>query len=427
MAAVHLRIVTGLGLVLLPALAEAQIVPRSETLRGQTVATRPRADFDPLGVRLDGFRVNAAAELGIGYDDNLFGTRNNRESDWFSTLGADLGVQSDLARHAVGVVGRIENRRYLDNSGLDWTDYAIGAFGRYDVNADTAFELRLNRVQEHDDVTSIDVQASGLRQPVQYAYNEVVAAATTRFNRFGLRLGVGWRDYSYENIDAGPPPVPGAPAPGDLSRNDYSTLLTSLAGSYELAPGRSLVLITRYQEIYYDETAQQARDSRTWEVLGGIVYDFDGVWAVRAAAGYRQRDFEGAGLKNLSGPAFEGEIIWQPTLLTTLTLAARRTIEESVRPGSVSFTRSQGQLRVDHEYLRNVILGAELGVDRRDYENPDEQATDGFAILSARWLINRNLALVGSYQHVRRLSVSSGLGLDEFDRNLFQLRLRIAL
>jgi hypothetical protein len=91
----------------------------------------------------------------------------------------------------------------------------------------------------------------------------------------------------------------------------------------------------------------------------------------------------------------------------------------------VSFTRTLGQVNVDHEYLRNVILGAEVAVDRREYDNPNQQATDAIGVLSARWLINRNLALVGSYQHVRRLSASAGF--EEYDRNLVQLRLRIAL
>jgi hypothetical protein len=39
--------------------------------------------------------------------------------------------------------------------------------------------------------------------------------------------------------------------------------------------------------------------------------------------------------------------------------------------------------------------------------------------------VNRNVSLVGSYQHARRLD--SSVGVQEFDRNLFQLRLRIAL
>jgi hypothetical protein len=80
---------------------------------------------------------------------------------------------------------------------------------------------------------------------------------------------------------------------------------------------------------------------------------------------------------------------------------------------------------VDHEYLRNVILSAELGADRRDYEQPSQQATDAVGILEARWLINRNLSLQGSYQYVQRINASAGVS--EYDRNLLLLRLRVAL
>lgn len=429
MQAHRLRIVAALAVTLMPVVAEAQAL-RGEAARGVTVANRPREDFDPLGVRLDGFRLNAAAELGVGYDDNVFATRRDRVSDGFGSLGAEVGAQSDWSTHAIGLTGRIEDRRYFDNSRLDWTDYGIGAFGRYDITPDTSVELRLNRVQEHLDVSSVDVQRAeqqtGLRaRPIPFTYNEAQLQGQTRFNRLGVVLLGNWRGYTFEDVDLGPAPSPGAPRPGDYSRFDFDSALVALAFNYELSPGRSVNLITRYQDVTYDRSEQSARDSQTWEVLAGFTYDFDGVWAFRGAVGYRQRDYEGAGIKNLSGPAFEGEVTWQPTQITTVSFGARRSIEESVRDNAVSYTRTQGQVRVDHEYLRNVILGAELGVDRRDYEQPDEQATDAYGILSARWLINRNLALVGSYQYAWRLD-SSG-GFEEYGRNLFQLRLRIAL
>lgn len=421
------RIVGALVLSLLPVVAEAQAL-RGEAARGVTVAGRPRADFDPIGVRLGGFRLDAAAELGLGYDDNLFGTARNSQADGFSSLGAELGVASDWSTHAVGLAGRVERRSYFDTGSLDWTDYSIGGFGRYDITPDTSVELRLARVQEHLDVTSVDVQQAGTpgrARPVPYAYNEAEIRGRTRFNRLGLLLLGNWRGYSFDNVDLGPAPAPGAPAPGDVSRFDFNAATAAVGLSYELAPGRFLNLITRYQDITYDDAAQRGRDNQTWEVLAGFTYDFDGIWAFRAAAGYRERDYEGAGLANLSGPAFEGAVTWQPTTITTVTFAARRTIEESIRTSAVSFTRTLAQARVDHEYLRNVILSGELGVDRREYENPDQHSTDGYALLEARWLINRNLALVGSYRHSRRLDSSAGI--QEFDRNLVQVRLRIAL
>ncbi|WP_372617784.1 outer membrane beta-barrel protein [Falsiroseomonas sp.] len=410
---------------MLPALAAAQGVPRGEAARGVTVADRAREDFDPLGVRLDGFRVDAAAELGLGYDDNLFGTRRNREGDFFATLGAEASARSDWTTHALGLTGRVEQRRYIDNGRQDWTDYAIGAFGRYDITPDTNVQLILNRVQEHLEVDSVDLQQGNITRPVPYTYNEAQLQGQTRFNRLGVLLLGNWRGYSFDDVDLGPATAPGAPRPGEISRFDFDSASAALGLSYELSPGRNVTLITRYQDITYDNTAQRARDSQTWEVLAGFTYDFDGIWAFRGAIGYRERDYEGAGLPNLSGPAFEGEVTYQPTQLTTLSAGFRRTIEESIRNDAVAYTRTRGQVRVDHEYLRNVILSAEVGANRREYEEPDEQSTDGYALLQARWLINRNLALVGSYQHTRRLDSSAGI--DEYDRNLVLLRLRIAL
>jgi hypothetical protein len=121
----------------------------------------------------------------------------------------------------------------------------------------------------------------------------------------------------------------------------------------------------------------------------------------------------------------EGQLTWAPTLLTTLRLDVSRTIEESIRRDAVSFNRTQGGLSVDHEFLRNVILSADARADYREYQNPNESAFDALFTLSTRYLINRNLSLVGSYTHSRRLEATRNL--PEYDRNLIQLRLRIAL
>ena len=108
-----------------------------------------------------------------------------------------------------------------------------------------------------------------------------------------------------------------------------------------------------------------------------------------------------------------------------MTLNVARTIEESIRQDAVSYERTTGGIRVDHEFLRNVILGAELRADRREYDRPTATATDGVAQLSGRWLLNRSVSVSGVYEYYRRIE-SSGGG-DEFGRNLVQVRLRIAL
>jgi hypothetical protein len=410
---------------MLPSLAEAQAIPRGEAARGVTVANRAREDFDPLGVRLGSWRINAAADLGVGYDSNLFGTQGNRTSDGFGILGAEAGAQSDWSSHALGVTGRVEQRSYFNESSQDWTDYAVGIFGRYDLTPDTSVAGRVNRVQSHLDASSLDVQEAGLARPVPYTYTEVQAEAQTRLNRVGMLVLGNWRGYQFQNVDAGPPVAPGQLPPGEVSIYDFNSAIGAIGLNYEIGPGRFLNLIGRYQDITYQDSSQRPRDSKTVSALVGFTYDFDGIWGFRGAIGYLQRDYTGQGLKNLSAPTFDAAVTWQPTQLTTVTGGLLRTVEESIRANAVSYTRTAGLIRVDHEYLRNVILGAEAGFAWLEYEQPSQQATDVYGILSARWLINRNFSLVASYQYIQRVAATAGI--EEYDRNLLQLRLRMAL
>jgi hypothetical protein len=159
--------------------------------------------------------------------------------------------------------------------------------------------------------------------------------------------------------------------------------------------------------------------------MAGFEYDFDGVWQARFTFGWQQRNYRGSQLRTLEGPAIEGTLTYAPTRLTTVSLNVARTIEESIRQDAVSYQRSVAAVRVDHEYLRNVILGAELRLDRREYDRPSQTATDGVVGLSAQYLLNRSMSVVGTYAYSLRLE-SSG-GINEYDRNLIQVRLRFAL
>lgn len=410
-----------LGLVLIVGAsgspAQAQTFPPEATARGVTVETRPRPEFDPLGVRIGAFRLDAAAAGGLGYDDNVFATRRDRTGDGFANWRLDAGLTSDWTRHAVGVTASYEETRYFSETILNWRDWSTGVFGRLDIGSNSNVEARYNHLRLHLDASSVDVQQAGLARPAPYDVDELQISGLTRLNRLFLTGILNYRIYQFEDVS-----LDGVVSP--LSLNDYKTWLLALGSGYALAPGRLVTLIGRIQDIRYDDQASRGRDSFTWEILTGFQYDFDGVWQARIGIGYRQRNYDSPQIKNLEGLALEGEVIWVPTQLTTVTLGARRTVEESISLNQVSYTRTLVQARVDHELLRNVILGVELGFDRRDYET-DLRASDLYTILSGRWLINRNMSLSASYQFVTRIEAKGGA--QEYYQNLFQVRLRFAI
>jgi hypothetical protein len=393
-------------------------ITRQDVERGVTVDSRQRRDYAPLGVRLGSFVLNGVLDVGPGFDSNLQGTKNNRKSDGFVDEAVSLNLDSNWTTHALGAFANMDARQYFSNSGFDWTDWEIGGYGRYDFNAFSNLEGRYRHIQDHLDVFSPDVQTAGVTRPVPYSSDEFTVNGNTRFNRVGLFGNGYYRTFRYEDIT-----VNGVR--NTLSQNDFDTVAGTIGTNYAFDEGRFATLQFRVQDVSYTQTISHPRDSFTWAVLAGFRYDFDGVWQANVNIGYQERTFQGPGIKPLNGPAVDAQVTWAPTLLTTVRFNVARTIEESIRQNAVSYTRTYGGVSVDHEFRRNIIFGGQFRIDYREYPSPSETALDGVFIASARYLINRSMSVLGTYSYIQRFQATGGF--EEFDRNLVQVRLRIAL
>jgi hypothetical protein len=400
----------------------AQTIGPEAVARGVTIETRPRSDYEALGVRLEGFRLDGALETGLGFSDNLVPQAERKRSGVFVEEAVQFGLNSDWTRHAVGITASQATRQHLQHSELNWNDYAVGLDGRYDIGRASSLGFRYDHIRGHLDVTDFDVEQRGATRPLPFDTDRARVTGTAAINRLSLTGALEYARVRYEEegrLALNDGIFNRAPA------NDHDRILGELGLAYSFLPGRAVTLTTRLTDINYRQDARTRENSFTWEVLGGVRYDLTGLWSVRFSAGYRHRNYEGADLPSLSGPAFEGQVVYLPSQLTTVTLSASRTIEESIRADSVSFIRTQLRVSADHEFRRNIILSTEVRGEHREYQQPRETVTDLVAIIGARFLISRNLSLLASYQRFERLHAPRGLR--EYDQNLFQLRLRIAL
>lgn len=402
-----------------PALAQMSLP--EVVVRSPTVVGRQRPDYAPYGVRLGGFRLDGGAEAGAGYNDNLAPTGPERLTGIFLEEALRLSLASDWTRNSVAMSFSQATRRHPDAGSLDWTDYQVGLKGRYDIGRASSVSLGYAHIRGHLDVTDFDVQQSTLDRPLAFDSDVFFAGGTAAFNRITLGAAAEYRTVRYQGgtEDLAPP------FNIDGDGRDYDRTTGEVSAAYSFLPGRDVMLIARVTDIAYRHTVQENRDSLTWEALAGIRYDLTGLWGFRIAVGYRHRDYEDPTLRDRSSPAFEGQVLYLPTQLTTVTLTAQRSIEESARATNVSYTRTLVRLNVDHELLRNVILSAELRGEHRDYDRESESVTDGVGILSAQIFFNRRVSLLASYQRYQRLQASAGI--KEFDQNLFLMRLRFTL
>ena len=112
------------------------------------------------------------------------------------------------------------------------------------------------------------------------------------------------------------------------------------------------------------------------------------------------------------------------TPLTTIRVEAASRVEETTTPGASGFLDQSAGLRVDHELMRNVIVGARASYANQDYEGVARSDDVIRAGLGLDYLINRNFSVGLGYDYTDRDSNVPGL---DYTRNEFGLTLKAAL
>jgi hypothetical protein len=168
-----------------------------------------------------------------------------------------------------------------------------------------------------------------------------------------------------------------------------------------------------------------SRSSNAISVLAGIDYVSSAVWRYRLLIGYEMRDFNSPQYKNRAAPIAEANVIWTPTGLTTVTAKVARTIEDAADENVAGYEYTSAQLRVDHEYLRNVLLDGYIGLQRADYLGQNSSETLYQFGAGATYLVNRNVRLSLTYDLVDRQG-SRNFG-SNYLQNIYMLSARLAL
>ncbi len=102
-------------------LAAALSVSMPGTLAGQDLGS----PYEPLGIRAGAFRIFPSTDASLTYNDNVYATKDDTDSDFVAVVGPEINVQSDFSRHAVGfnVFSRVG--RYFQETKEDYWDYGV--------------------------------------------------------------------------------------------------------------------------------------------------------------------------------------------------------------------------------------------------------------------------------------------------------------
>ncbi len=428
---------TGLAWLILANPAQAQLlanyfpegVPGYDTARGVTVQSRARPLYDPPGIQAGGFLLHPVLEEGSGYDTNLLGSARSSGS-WGIATRPSLLVASNWSRDSLAAYASLDDIRTLDLPSQGQTNATVLLGGALDIGRDRA-TLAVAHLALHQASTEIDALASDT--PVAYQVDDVRAGYTANFNRLSITPDANFSRYRYDaTIIQG--------TPSGQGYRDRGVARGGVTLRYELAPGRYLVVAGRGTDTVYAQPQPGAptRNSTGYGLLAGLDYDYDGQWRARVLLGWERRDFAAVQYATHSAPIAEAGLIWTPTGLTTITATLSQSIEDAAQEGTAGFTYTSAKLRLDHEYLRDLLLHAGAGVQRAVFTQgggtQGGSTQNGITLAAgATWLIDRNLRLSADYAFTSQQGTPNPSSNPQsasnggYDRNIVLITLRFAL
>ena len=385
------------GLMLFtPSLADAQYVPDYFPVgvpgydkdMGVTVVTRVRPLYEQAGMRLGSFIIRPNLNEGIGYNSNINGTSGG-PSSWFVETNPSLQINSDWGRNALGAYLSADSFVYPQQSNQNQVSWQGGIGGAYTIGRG---DLTLAYAHLSLFETPTEIGAPRTATPLPYTVDDVRTGYTFDFGRWSLSPNFEFQHYQYGSAIIGG-------VVSDQSFRDEDAFIYGGSLRYDLSGKTGVLVVLRgtSSQFVQQPNGLPSLSSNSGAALAGIDYKYDGLWRYQLLVGFEVRTFANAAVKTHTSPILQGTVIYTPTGLTTLTATALRTIEDPTTASNFGFNYTRGQLRVDHEYLRNVLLDGEVGIENASYIGGGSQ-TYYYAGTGLTWLINRNMRLSAHYQ-----------------------------
>lgn len=346
------------------------------TFPGQPARRPLKPDDDPFantGFYNGSFLTKAAVEVWGGYNTNP-GRIAPAKGSGFYTVSPELRVASDWERHSLvadlrGSFTGYGTRLSPDGgvlpvpTNLDTPSFDGKLIGRIDMSRDTRVNTQLRMRVFTDNPGSPNIQAGLAEYPLGTNIGGTVGIEHD-FNRLQVAVsGLADRTtYQHSKLTDG-----ATSSNDDRNFNQYGGLARV---SYDLMPGlkpfAEVEGDTRVHDLKIDRNGYQ-RDSDGGYVKAGTTFEFSRLLTGEAAIGYTLRTYADPRLSDLKGLLTSASLVWTATGLTTVTLAATSSIDETTLPGVSGVVSRDYTLQVDHAFRRWLIGTAKIGTGTSDY------------------------------------------------------------
>lgn len=366
---------------------------------------------EPVGIHAGGFLVFPKLEIGERYEDNIFATKNDRQSDFATIISPSISAESTWSRHGLGLQAFGEFRRFAEHQTEDTEQGGINLTGRLDISGADYVSQFLSFSREAQDRSESD--DTGTRRPPLFNHSVARTRYAHEFSDLEFRVDGDVERFEY---------IAGFDADRDRLEFGVEPRL-----SYRLSPYFTPFVALGYLDRNFDAAVNRAGvdpDSRTYDATLGFGFMLDPALSGELAAGAFHTDFDDSTLDPVTSPLVEGTLSWDVTRLTTVTGTISRREAVAATTDNSSKIVSAASLRIDHELLRNVLLDGEVSYRNEDFQGSDRVDNRFDVEIGSTYLLNPNASISLDYRYSNR---ASNVDAGDFVDNLVQLSLGLKM
>ncbi len=422
-----LRFIAAIPLVLASICARAQMLPPDDALLpfSRYVAVRDRMimGFDAPGVRVGSFRLQPSMDVTGNYNDNAFALASPRVGAGYIAISPSATLQSNWSNRSLtlGTSGEID--RFFTHTSENTESVNASAYGTQDLGTNTRVRL-ITRYQQARESRESQNSVALTERPIRY---EAETGAFGLSHRFSSVLVSGQAGVTRSNYFDGRLQRDGSLVSQQYRNSDNFELRlrTEVAQSQALS---YFAQVTRDATSFSrDSVSDVLRESKGYEILGGVRFELPVLARGEIGIGYQNSSFRDTKFRTFSGLAINSSVMFFPSQLTTITVNARRNVNnEAALRASSSYTALSGGVRVDHELLRTLILGAGIDLEGDTFNGLNRSDQRIAVNATADWRFTPRLSLRTAYD---RLDLTSN-GVDlykSFARNRFTIGIGVRL
>jgi hypothetical protein len=358
------------------------------------------------------------------FDDNVFATPTNRQSDWAFLLRPELAVTKGGQDYGIEAHAYVEGRKYVQFDSEDQVNGGASLGGTVMLNQDTQFQGRAQYVHGHEDRgVGEEAQVSGapptvFDHPVAFDQFDTAAALNHRQDRWWESVGGAATVIHFTN-----PTIMGVPQ--DQSFRDGYIASVPLRLGYVVAPFTSVFVEgtpnTRQFEV-------SDFDSTGYRVVGGVLLEPGQGRRVKGEffAGYMNQSYQGPTFQDISTWTFGTSLAFLLTDRLTMTLQGNRSALETALTCGVpnvvvgcgsSLIETWGGARFDYLVLSNLTVGAGATYLVDDVIGGARSDTYLRPLFSVKYFPNNWLTLGFDYRNLNY--ESTGFAVPGYARNVY--------